>query len=116
MSSLATFLNERRPSWQRLAGLVEQVENSGLRSLDEPQAVEFGRLYRRAASDMNQAQTFVTGDATVQYLNDLVARCYLVIYAKTKADPSWRTYAVPCGHDVMIDLPERLTQILEEAA
>jgi len=25
----------------------------------------------------------------VQYLNDLVARCYLVIYAKTKADP-WR--------------------------
>jgi len=37
-------------------------------------------------------------------------------YAKTKADPSWRTYEVPCGHDVMIDLPERLTQILEEAA
>jgi pimeloyl-ACP methyl ester carboxylesterase len=37
-------------------------------------------------------------------------------YAKTKADPSWRTYQVPCGHDVMIDLPERLTQILEEAA
>jgi pimeloyl-ACP methyl ester carboxylesterase len=37
-------------------------------------------------------------------------------YAKTKADPSWRTYEVPCGHDVMVDLPERLTQILEEAA
>ncbi len=37
-------------------------------------------------------------------------------YAKTRADPSWRTYEVPCGHDVMIDLPERLTQILEEAA
>ena len=28
----------------------------------------------------------------------------------------WRTYEVPCGHDVMLDLPERLTEILQEAA
>jgi uncharacterized membrane protein SpoIIM required for sporulation len=48
--------------------------------------VEFGRLYRGAASDLNQAQTFVSGDTTVQYLNDLVARSYLAIYAKTKVD------------------------------
>ena len=37
-------------------------------------------------------------------------------YAKTKADRSWRTYEVPCGHDVMIDMPDRLTEILEEVA
>jgi pimeloyl-ACP methyl ester carboxylesterase len=35
-------------------------------------------------------------------------------HARTKADPSWRTYEVPCGHDVMIDEPERLTEILIE--
>ena len=34
--------------------------------------------------------------------------------ARVKADPSWRTYEVPCGHDVMIDDPERLTEILLE--
>jgi len=28
----------------------------------------------------------------------------------------WRTYEVPCGHDVMIDKPERLAEILEEVA
>ena len=28
----------------------------------------------------------------------------------------WRTYEVPCGHDVMLDMPERLTEILQEAA
>ena len=33
---------------------------------------------------------------------------------KTKADPSWRTYSVPCGHDVMVDMPERLAEILVE--
>jgi len=37
-------------------------------------------------------------------------------YAKTKADPSWRTYEVPCGHDVMVDMPERLAGILEEVS
>ena len=36
--------------------------------------------------------------------------------ARVKADPSWRTYEVPCGHDVMIDDPERLTEILLEVA
>jgi len=37
-------------------------------------------------------------------------------YAKVKADPSWRTYEMPCGHEVMIDMPERTAEILLEAA
>ena len=36
--------------------------------------------------------------------------------ARTKSDSSWRTYEVPSGHEVMIDMPERLTEILLEAA
>jgi pimeloyl-ACP methyl ester carboxylesterase len=36
--------------------------------------------------------------------------------AKAKANPEWRTYVVPCGHDVMVDMPERLAEILEEVA
>jgi pimeloyl-ACP methyl ester carboxylesterase len=35
-------------------------------------------------------------------------------YARVKADTSWRTYEVPCGHDVMVDMPERLAEILLE--
>jgi hypothetical protein len=37
-------------------------------------------------------------------------------YARVKADRGWRTYEVPCGHDVMIDDPDRLTDILLEVA
>ncbi len=37
-------------------------------------------------------------------------------YEKRKADPSWRTYTVACGHEVMLDMPERLAEILEEVA
>jgi uncharacterized membrane protein SpoIIM required for sporulation len=84
--NLTTFLNQRRPEWRRLEEILGRVEGSGLASLEDEQAIEFGRLYRRAASDLNQAQTFVSGEATVQYLNDLVARCYFVIYAKTRVD------------------------------
>ena len=36
--------------------------------------------------------------------------------AVAKADPSWRCYEVPCGHDVMVDMPDRLAEILLEAA
>ena len=36
--------------------------------------------------------------------------------ARAKADRTWRTYEVPCGHDVMIDDPDRLTEILLEVA
>ena len=35
---------------------------------------------------------------------------------RVKADKTWRTYAVPCGHDVMVDMPERLAEILLEVA
>ena len=36
--------------------------------------------------------------------------------ARLKTDKSWRTYDVPCGHDVMVDMPERLAKILVEVA
>src|SRR5262249_48180271 len=37
-------------------------------------------------------------------------------FARVKADQGWRAYEVPCGHDVMIDEPDWLTEILIEVA
>jgi len=37
-------------------------------------------------------------------------------FAAVQSDPSWRTYEVACGHDVMVDLPERLSELLLKAA
>jgi uncharacterized membrane protein SpoIIM required for sporulation len=88
---LATFLTSRRPDWRRLEELLKRAEGSGLGSLEENEAIEFGVLYRRAASDLNQAQTFVRGDLTVGYLNDLVARAYLTIYGKEQTN-AWAVF------------------------
>jgi uncharacterized membrane protein SpoIIM required for sporulation len=87
--NLTAFIEQRRRQWKELEALLDRVEGSGLSSLAPEQAVAFARLYRRAASDLNQAQTFVTGEATVRYLNDMVARCYLVIHARK--DPDMRS-------------------------
>jgi pimeloyl-ACP methyl ester carboxylesterase len=35
---------------------------------------------------------------------------------KTARERGWRTYEVACGHDVMLDMPDRLAEILQEAA
>jgi len=37
-------------------------------------------------------------------------------YAMLKSDPSWRTYEVSCGHDVMVDAPDQLSELLLELA
>jgi pimeloyl-ACP methyl ester carboxylesterase len=36
-------------------------------------------------------------------------------YAKIQSAAGWRSYEVPCGHFVMIDMPDRLVEILLEA-
>lgn len=37
-------------------------------------------------------------------------------HAQYSKDPSWRTWKLPCGHHVMLDMPEELADILEELA
>ena len=37
-------------------------------------------------------------------------------HERARSDASWRHYEVPCGHDVMVDMPERLAEILLEVA
>ena len=36
--------------------------------------------------------------------------------AAARSDPSWRWYELLCGHDVMIDMPDRLSELLVQAA
>ena len=37
-------------------------------------------------------------------------------YARFGADPRWHTEMFPCGHDIMVDMPERLAESLIAAA
>jgi pimeloyl-ACP methyl ester carboxylesterase len=37
-------------------------------------------------------------------------------YEKFRAEPDWQAYELPCGHDAMIDMPQRLAEILIEVS
>jgi pimeloyl-ACP methyl ester carboxylesterase len=38
------------------------------------------------------------------------------VVARLRNDPSWKIHDMPCGHDAMIDMPDRLTELLVAAA
>jgi len=58
---------------------------------------------------MSEVQTYIRALKYPQPFSDS--------YCQAKRnDPSWRTYELPCGHDVLVDMPERLTEILLEVA
>jgi pimeloyl-ACP methyl ester carboxylesterase len=40
---------------------------------------------------------------------------FKLFYERVKADPAWTAHALACGHHVMLDMPERVTEILESA-
>lgn len=66
--------------WDRLQLLVDQIDRSGLKSLTHEELMEFGRLYRRASSDLSYAQTHGLDPNVRQYLNQLIGRAYGHVY------------------------------------
>ena len=76
---------------------VDAATNSGFTAAD--------RAYW--ARDKIAKRTYIRATASPSPLFD-------GYFEKLKSDPGWHTYAVPSGHDVMIDMPDRLSEILLE--
>lgn len=47
---------------------------------------------------------------------NFASKNFRMFYERAKADPGWRTYGLPTGHEVMIESAESLAGILEEVA
>ena len=75
----------------------------------QPLALAFSTIKLTGAREKVAKKTYIRAPAYPQPGFD-------TYYAAKKADASWRTYEVPCGHDVMVDMPERLAEILLESA
>jgi len=75
----------------------------------QPVGVALQPIKLSGARDRVTKKTYIRASAYPQATFDK----YLAV---CKADRTWRTFEVPCGHDVMVDMPERLSDILLEVA
>lgn len=74
-----TFIEQKRPAWERLTRLLERARLS-LTGLSAEELHELGRLYREATSDLAVARRDFPTHPVSGYLNGLVARAHAQVY------------------------------------
>jgi len=75
----------RRTQWQRLSEILDQIDRRGLKGLSSDELLEFGKLYRRAASELSFTRAHGLDPNLTNSLNQLVGRAYGHVYrAETK--------------------------------
>ncbi|HEQ71994.1 MAG TPA: hypothetical protein ENN69_05855, partial [Spirochaetia bacterium] len=80
----ATFVNERKESWEKLSTIVRKVKRGGVRRLSADECREFPNLYRKASTDAATAKTLRLSPDTVEYINDLAQQAHTILYTGPK--------------------------------
>jgi uncharacterized membrane protein SpoIIM required for sporulation len=77
----AQFRREREPSWRELEALLERAESRGLESLAHDEVNRLPTLYRGVLGSLSVARAISLDRNLLDYLTNLAARAYLVVYA-----------------------------------
>ena len=75
----------------------------------QPLGVTFSKINLTGACDKIPVKAYIRGSGYGNTSFD----SFLHKYA---AQPGWRTWDLPCGHHVMLDMPEKLAEIVDELA
>src|SRR5690242_5273802 len=73
------FVKKRESDWQRLTHLCDAADVS-VSKLKPEEFHEFIRLYRRVSADLAAARTRSNNIQLINFLNDVVARAYGILY------------------------------------
>lgn len=76
---------KRRPYWDRLAALLAQSDQSGLRQLSRAELEELALLYRQVAADLSVLRQDATARTYAEHVNSLLARAHQIVYSRRKA-------------------------------
>lgn len=79
-----SWMEQRRPNWNRLENLLYRAERHGLKSLDAAELEGFGLLYRQAATDLAAVRGERAARVVEEYLNRLVSRAHHFVYSGRK--------------------------------
>lgn len=87
--SVEAFVRERQARWKRLEALLDGAESSPEWELGTERLQELVRLYRQAASDLNEARSYTANADLLGRLNHLVGRGYRFVYRRRHGE-RWR--------------------------
>lgn len=82
------LLERRRPQWQELNQLCDELQSTPGRSLPPPRVTRLGTLYRAACADLALAYAYQLPQNTVQYLHRLVGRAHNQLYRSRRFELS----------------------------
>jgi pimeloyl-ACP methyl ester carboxylesterase len=90
---------------------VNEVDREWVDSLCVPQPIETltSPIALNGARERIARKTYIRAKG---YHNPSFDRAF----AAVQLDPSWHRHQLPCGHDVMVDMPDRLSELLLQAA
>ena len=88
--SIEAFVRERQSRWRRLESLLDRAESSPQWELGTERLQELVRLYRQAASDLNEARSYTANADLLGRLNHLVGRGYRFVYRRRPGE-RWRS-------------------------
>lgn len=83
-----SWLEKRKPHWNRLEKLLDQVRSHGLKSLSRDDLRDLGLLYRQTAADIAVLHGDSSSAHFAQYLNQLLSRAHNIIYSNHKTNPA----------------------------
>lgn len=86
------FVNSKRESWDRLAGLIDRAGGRrGIHALNREELLSLGPLYRRVSSDLAYARAQAVSQDLVNHLNGLVGRSHALLYEAETSGNSLRS-------------------------
>src|SRR5579863_573241 len=80
------WIERRRPYWDRLAALLSQSDQAGLKQLSRAELQELALLYRQVAADLAVLRQDTTARTYATYVNQLLARAHHIIYSGRKTN------------------------------
>lgn len=80
-----TFRRERQKTWRELEGLVKECERNGVAQMSPDKLARLPVLYRATVSALGVARSSLLDQNLRDYLEALVARAYLVVYAPKRS-------------------------------
>jgi uncharacterized membrane protein SpoIIM required for sporulation len=80
------WIQKRRVHWDRLAALLAQSDQGGLKQLTRDELQELALLYRQVAADLSVLRQDPTARTYAAHVNQLLARAHHIIYSGRKTN------------------------------